>query len=378
MPKFQLQCRRCGKYPGVGFHPRCPLCNGLTEPVFDLAKARLVESPDPYTRFFDILPVQNRELLPSGETYTPLQHASELGERIGLPKLYLKNETGLPSGSTKYRMAAVALAYLYENGVRHFCTSSTGNSSSAYARAITAFPEMKMTLITAAEFEGRVNYPDNSQVEHRILEGSSFAEAFEYAARYAEEEGLVAERGFFNPGRREGLKLAWCETTDQLGCQADWYVQAVSSGMGVYGTYKAATELRAMGHIEKNPALLCVQQASCAPMVDAWREGASSLEPHHIVRHPQGIAKAILRGDPSGVYPYMREIVIASDGEFCAVEEQEIREAREQVAQLEGIDICFSAAAAVAGLIKTRRRGRINSNETVVINLTGRERRTGE
>ena len=341
-------------------------------------KVSLRDSTDPYERFFDLLPVHDRSLLPAGKSYTPLQHAWRLGAEIGLQNLYLKNETVHPSGSTKYRMAAVALAYLYENGVRHFCTSSTGNSSSAYARAIRQFPEMKMTLVTAAEFEGRVNYLDSPQVEHQVLEGSSFAEAFLFAARFALENGLVAERGFFNPGRREGLKMAWCEATDQAQRPIDWYVQAVSSGMGVYGTYKAAQELKQLGHIERLPALLCVQQDSCAPMVRAWQEGAEGIESRHIVARPQGIAKAILRGDPSGVYPYMRDIVDHSGGVFCAVSEAEIRLARARVAELEGIDICFSAAAAVAGLVQQRMDGQVGANDTVVINLTGRDRKGGQ
>jgi threonine synthase len=378
VPKYLLQCVRCDERPGEGFHPRCPSCDGLTEPLYDLDKASLRDSNDPYERFFDLLPIRDRSLLPYGQSYTPLLHARRLGARIGLANLYLKNETVHPSGTTKYRMASVALAYLYENGVRHFCTSSTGNSSSAYARVIRQFPEMKMTLVTAAEFEGRVNYPDNARVEHRVLEDSSFAEAFLHAARFAREQGLVAERGFFNPGRREGLKMAWCESTDQLNQPIDWYVQAVSSGMGVYGTYKAAQELKQLGHIERLPALLCVQQASCAPMVRAWQEGAEAITSRHIVKRPQGIAKAIMRGDPSGAYPYMREIVDQSEGAFCAVSEAEIRKARTQVAELEGIAICFSAAAAVAGITKQRLDGRIGDKDTILVNLTGRDRESGE
>jgi threonine synthase len=63
-----------------------------------------------------------------------------------------------------------------------------------------------------------------------------------------------------------------------------------------------------------------------------------------------------------------------SGGEFAAVSEAEIRKARTLVAELENIDICFSAAAAVAGVIKQRSLGRIPATDTVLINLTGRDR----
>lgn len=372
--KFQLRCVCCGLSQNRPYSPRCRHCDGLTDPFYSLESTRLHDSDNPYIRFFDLLPVRDRSLLPLDMGYTPTVHAITLGSRLGLSSLFLKNETTLPTGTTKFRMAAVALAYLYESGVRHFCASSTGNSSTAYAHQITKIPGMKMSLFTAAEFQQRVTFPPTPQIEHHLLEGKSFAEAFNYAAEFAGQHGYTAERGFFNPGRREGLKLAWCEATDQVEAPIDWYVQAVSSGMGVYGTYKAARELQRIGHIEHLPRLLCVQQQSCAPMVSAWNEGAEQIAERHIVRKPRGIAKAILRGDPSGVYPYMRKIVQHSGGGFAAVSEDEIREAQSLVRELEGIAICPSASAAVAGLIKMRKNGRIGSGETVLINLTGSDR----
>ena len=374
MSKFRLECVRCGSVQKHAYSPRCADCDGLTEPLYNLESAQLYDSDDPYTRFFDLVPVNDRALLPRDTSYTPTVHAMNLGGRLGMPSLYLKNETVHPSGTTKYRMAAIALAYLYESGVRHFCTSSTGNSSTAYAWQIGKLPGMKMSLFTASEFQDRVNYPPSAQIDHYVLENSSFAEAFNDAAEFAHQRGYTAERGFFNPGRREGLKLAWLEATDQVEQPIDWYVQAVSSGMGVYGTYKGAGELLQMGHINRLPHLLCVQQDSCAPMVHAWEEGAVQIAEHHIVRQPKGIAKAILRGDPHGVYPYMREIVQHSEGEFTAVSEVEIREAQTLVADLEGIAICFSAAAAVAGLIKMREQSRVPADHCVLINLTGSDR----
>jgi threonine synthase len=93
------------------------------------------------------------------------------------------------------------------------------------------------------------------------------------------------------------------EATDQIPAPIDWYVQAVSSAMGVYGTYKGAKELLALGHISRLPRLLCVQQETCCPMVRAWQAGSETIRPQDIVHKPEGIAKAILRGDPSRAYP---------------------------------------------------------------------------
>ena len=372
--KFTVQCVSCNLVQSQAYSPFCQKCGAMTEAYYDTARARLRDSDNPYERYFDLIPVQDRDLLPQDATFSPLVHATELGARLGLENLYLKNETALPTGTTKYRMAAVSLPYLYESGVTEFCTSSTGNSSSAYAALIRNIPDLNMRLFTGDAFRNRVNYEPSKQITHYILHGASFAEAFVVAAEYAKRGGYTSERGFFNLGRREGLKLSWYEAVEQAGFSFDWYVQAVSSAMGVYGVYKAAQEFVQLGISSHLPRLLCAQQESCSPLVDAWQDGAETIQPEHIVTEPSGIAMAILRGDPTRVYPYMRDIVMESGGSFQAAPEQAIREARTLVLELEGIDICFSAATAVAGLIRAVVLGQVASDARVLINLTGSDR----
>ena len=371
---MRFYCTHCGRDIGDSYKPFCE-CGGMAEIGYDLAKAKLAQSENPYVRFADLLPIAStRDRLPRDAACTPTVHAKALGSRLGMPRLFLKDETGLPTRSTKDRMATVSVGFLWERGVRSFCTSSTGNSSTAYAYAIRAFPDMTLYLFTAENFVTRVQHADHAQVVHFGMRDASFVDAFNYAGTYAAEHKLISERGFFNLGRREGLKLAYLEACDQVPGPIDWYVQAVSSAMGVYGTYKGAKELLGLKHIERLPRLLCVQQESCAPMVRAFEEGSEAIKPQHIVKRPEGIAEAILRGDPSRVYPYVRGIVVESGGDLVAVSEAQIREARTMVEELEGISPCFSASAAVAGVIKRVRQDRFPRQDTVLVNLTGGDR----
>jgi threonine synthase len=347
----------------------------MVEVEYDLDRVRLVDSENPYVRFADLLPIERtRDRFPQGARYSPTVHAKALGAYLGMPSLYLKDETVLPTRTTKDRMAVVSLGFLWERGVRAFCTSSTGNSSTSYAYAIQAFPEMTLYLFTAENFVTRVQHADHRQVRHFGMRDASFVEAFNYAGTYAGEHKLVSERGFFNLGRREGLKMTFYEACEQVPQPIDWYVQAVSSAMGAYGTYKGAKELRGIKRIDRVPRLLCAQQVTCAPMVRAYKEGCDAIHPRHIVPRPEGIAEAILRGDPSRVYPYVKGIVVESRGDFVSVTEDEIREARGMIEELEGISPCFSASTAVAGLIKQVRTAGFPCNDTVLINLTGGDR----
>lgn len=371
---FRSICMDCRKPLDGGFQPFCADCGGAAEIEYDAARADLRDSPNPYVRFADLLPIADASAIPDDARFTPTVRAERLGEKIGLPRLHLKDETVHPTGTTKDRMARIALAYLHACGVRGFCTSSTGNSSTSFAYAIGRFPEMTMHLFTAEAFRDRVRLNGGGRVVQFLLRGATFVEAFEAARQFAERRGLVSERGFFNPGRREGLKLAFLEAAEQIDGPIDWCVQAVSSAMGVHGMDKGARELRAMGRIERTPRLLCVQQETCAPMVAAWRDGSASIRPEHVVRRPTGIAKAILRGDPSRAYPFVHRIVAESGGAFEAVSEREIRDARRWVEDLEGIGPCFSASAAVAGAAKLARQGKIRPDETVLVNLTGSDR----
>lgn len=369
--RFHRQCRSCRACFGGEYVAVCPHCGGLVDICYAFDEVVLHPSSNPYERFFDLLPVADPSRLPADAGFTPNRHAVRLGGELGMSRLYLKDESGHPTGTTKDRMAAVGLAFLHESGVRSFCTSSTGNSSSAYAYAISRFPDMKLYLFTASDFQDRVRYCGTEQVEHFVLEGATFVEAFHFARLFAERNGFTTERGFFNPGRREGLKLAFLEAAEQQPDPIDWYVQAVSSAMGVYGTYKGAKELCQLGRISRLPRLLCVQQDTCAPMVRAWRSGSAVIRPQDIVAAPKGIAKAILRGDPTGAYPYIHEIVTESGGAFAEVDETRIREARRMVEELEGLSPCFSASAAVAGLVRMVGEGVVDRDANVLVNLTG-------
>ena len=374
MNRMDFYCVRCGKNAPERYQPFC-VCGGMIEVRYPIDCVSLHDSENPYYRFADLLPLRmTRDRLPRDVRFTPVIHARTLGALLGMPSLYLKDETGLPTNTTKDRMAAVALGFLWERGVRDFCISSTGNSSTAYANAIRVFPDMRLYLFTAERFLPRVQHAEHGQVEHFCLRGASFVDAFEQAGAYARKHGLVSERGFFNLGRREGLKLSFLEANDQIPTPIDWYVQAVSSAMGVYGTYKGAKELLGLRRTDRLPRLLCVQQQSCSPMVQAFHEGCSKIQRRHLVPNPSGIAEAILRGNPTKAYPYVRRVVIDSRGNFVSVSEAEIREARRMVEELEGVSPCFSASAAVAGVIQQVRGDRLPRTDTVVINLTGGDR----
>lgn len=372
---FTLHCVGCGKPPADPLAAFCD-CGHFIDVRYDLEKAVLHDSPDPCERYFDLLPLDRPEqLLGPSHGSTPCHHARALGARLGMPNLHFKDETVLPTRTTKDRMGKLVVSVFHAAGVQAFSASSTGNSSTALAHWVRHAPGCQLTLFVGEHFLPFLQVDDaNAQVQVYALRGATFVEAANEAGAFAARNGLVADRGFFNFARREGLKTAFLEAAEQLPQGIHWYVQAVSSAMGVYGCYKGARELAGMGRIEKPPRLLCVQQESNAPLVRAFEGGHEAMLPEHVVADPRGIAHSILRGDPRRVYPYVRRMVLDSGGTMNVVSEAEIREARTMVFELEGIDCCFTASAAVAGLVKQVRAGAFPVQDTVLVNLTGRDR----
>lgn len=368
-------CVDCGFEQSQGIRDFCPQCSGMMDVNYALGDVRLYDSGNPLERYFDLLPIEDpSNLLPIDLASTACVHATSLGRRYGMPALYFKDETALPTRSTKDRMAAVVLSLMKECGVFEFGVSSTGNSSTALAYLVSDSKDFRLRIFTGESFVSRVQHTESERVHHYSLMGGSFVDAAKCAIQFARERGLQPERGFFNPGRREGLKLAGLEAFEQLPQGIDYYVQAVSSAMGVFGVYRGAQQFLRMGKIDRLPRLVCVQQQSCQPMVSAYDAGSPKIRPEDIVLQPQGIGSAILRGDPSKAYPYIRSMVIESEGQFVSVSEREIREARTLMEDEEGLSPCFTAAAAFAGLVKRVQQNQVDRGATVLVNLTGGDR----
>jgi threonine synthase len=373
MGSFRMACRSCGKdYSAAGFHPMCE-CGGMVDVDYPLHHAELKDDPNPLVRFFDFLPVRKREnLCWLGEGNTPTVHARALGRRLGLDKLYLKDETKNPTRTTKDRMASVVLSFFKDIGVSEFACSSTGNSSTSFATGVERFPGFKLHVFVGRDFLHRMNFDSSERIKVYWVKDATFAEAHECARAFSQaNKKVTGERGFFNPGRREGLKLAFMEGALDMPESPHWYFQAVSSGMGVYGAWKGAEQLYGLGLIDRLPRLACVQQRTCAPMVDSWRAGSRVTRPQDIVREPVGIAEAILRGSPVNTYPHLHDVVKASGGTFESVTDDEIRDAQRMLSDLEGNEACEAASTTVAAVRKMATAGELRRDEPIFLNLTG-------
>ncbi|MCC6499049.1 MAG: pyridoxal-phosphate dependent enzyme [Anaerolineales bacterium] len=389
---FVIRCLDCGH--AAPFMPRsmhCPNCNSQwreaeynLEEVAKTFPAALKDRSFDLWRYRELLPIHSpNPTLRLGEGGTPLIKAANLGNMLGLPNLYIKDERQGPTSSFKDRQAAVTIAALKEGGVTEMVAASTGNVAialSAYAaRAGIKLWAFVTSLVPGVKMREIALY--GSQV---VKITGSYDQAKQVAAEFARQRGLYQDMGARTVTAVEAMKTIAFEIAEQLTMEAgapgsmtggaskwrtpDWYVQAVSGGMGPLGVYKGFRELKQLGLIDRIPALVPIQAEGCAPMVDGWKRGLEKAEP---VLSPNTRIETLATGDPGRTYTMLRRQVIETNGVFESVTDDDAFRAMHVLAKLEGISAEPAAGAAFAGLFKLVRNGVINSTDTVVVNCTG-------
>jgi threonine synthase len=335
-------------------------------------------------RYRELLPIHNpNPTLTLGEGGTPLIQAANLGMMLGLPNLFIKDERQGPTSSFKDRQAAVTIAALKEGGVTEMVAASTGNvaiSLSAYAaRAGIKLWAFVTSLVPAVKMREIALY--GSQV---VKITGSYDQAKQVAAEFARQRGLYQDMGARTVTAVEAMKTMAYEIAEQLTIQLgpppnsadgspkwrtpDWYVQAISGGMGPLGVYKGFCELKQLGLIDRIPALAPIQAEGCAPMVLSWKKGLEKAEP---VLSPQTRIETLATGDPGRTYTMLRRQVNETNGVFESVSDEDAFRAMHVLAKMEGISAEPAAGVAFAGLFKLVRAGIIKPTDTVVVNCTG-------
>src|SRR5438445_626968 len=168
-----LQCLRCHtRFQEPRLFTGCPHCRAQGVAVnltveYDLSPLAGV-TPETFGtaarglwRFRHLLPVRAANPVTLGEGATPLVHLERVGRRLGLPRLYAKDESQNPTWSYKDRLCATAVTHAVETGARVITISSTGNhgaSTAAYAAragvpcvifTLASVPETMKTLMQA-------------------------------------------------------------------------------------------------------------------------------------------------------------------------------------------------------------------------------------
>jgi threonine synthase len=375
-PQF-VECLTCGhQQPYEPFaKATCPACaSDWLEAHYDYAafKRELLRGlpgrPFSLWRFHEVLPVEN----PSGLDViaaggTPLQLSRRYARTVEHARLYIKDERYGPTSSFKDRQAAVSVAAMLEAGIRECVLASTGNAAVAYAAACARAGVKLWVFMTSLVPHDKLRETALFGAEVVKVSGN-YDQTKQIAADFARRRGLLLDRGARSIPARESFKTIAYEIVEQLGWRApDWYLQAVSGGLGPLGVYHGFEELKAMGLIDRVPAMGVIQAEGCAPMVRAFKAGKDVAEP--VI--PETRIAILSTGDPGSTYTRLWHMVQRYGGAMESVTDLEAFNTMRTLARTEGMAVEPAAAVAFAGLEKLLQQGKIKGDQVVVVNCSG-------
>ncbi|NBI30013.1 threonine synthase [Chengkuizengella marina] len=371
-----LECPKCNKTYSVEDINQLCECGSPLLVKYDLQKLRskwsktdLITREPSLWRYRELLPVKSEENIVSlGEGMTPLIPLKNLGEKVGIPNLLLKDEGTIPSGCFKARGAAVGISKAKELGVKSLAMPTNGNAGGAWSLyAARAGIEANIVMPIKA--------PKITRSETAIAGANLYlvdgliSDAGKIVGRTVHKNSLYDASTLKEPYRIEGKKTMGLEIAEQLGWQVpDVILYPTGGGVGIIGIYKGLKELQEIGWIgKKMPRLVAVQATGCAPIVKAWEENKKESvmwEDADTLAFGINVPKAI--GDF-----LVLESIYETDGCAIAVDDEAIVKCQEEIASIEGLFACPEGAANLAAAIKLREQNWIKEDEKVVLLNTG-------
>ena len=343
---------------------------------YDLATARtwsretLAGRPPTLWRYRELMPLADGETpVTLGEGFTPLARARSLGSRMGLHRLYVKDESLNPTNSFKARGLSAAVTRARSLGATALSVPSAGNAADAMAayaahaglEAHVFMPkDVKVPFIREAELYGATV----------TLVDGLINEAGRQSAEQAAAHGWYDVSTLKEPYRVEGKKTMAYELAEQLDWHLpDWILYPTGGGTGMVGMWKAFDELEAIGWIApgRRPRMVSVQAAGCAPIVRAIDQGTERATPwENAFTCADGLRVPRAIGD----FLILRA-VRESHGTAVAVSDDDMVDGMRELGRCEGISAAPEGGATVAALRRLVGEGRIGPNETVVLFNTG-------
>jgi threonine synthase len=321
-------------------------------------------------RYRELMPLFDGEQpVTLGEGFTPLFHAKALGTRLGLNRLYLKDESLNPTNSFKARGQSAAITRARGLGAKTIAlptAGNAGNAAAAYSAAAGLACEVFIPKDAKRPFidECRLYGANVTLVDGLITD----------AGRLAAEAG--ARLGWYDvstlkePYRIEGKKTMAYELAEQLEWRwPDWVIYPTGGGTGMVGMWKAFAEIEHIGWVEagRRPRMVSVQAENCAPIVRAFEQGTEHAQPWE---GASTVADGLRVPRAIGDFLILRAIR-ESGGTALAVSDPSMVKGMLDIGKYEGVSAAPEGGAALAAIEILVAKGSIKPSDSVVLFNTG-------
>jgi threonine synthase len=354
-------CTECGKPLLVRYD--------LDEAARTLTKESLPARRADLWRYREVLPVDAEEnIISLGEGWTPLLPAKRLGEQLGLPELYIKDESQNPTQSFKARGMAAAVSMAKELGAKKLAVPSAGNAAGALA-AYAARAGMEAFIFMPKDTP-RANVIECEQTGAQVtLLDGLITDCGAEVARRKDAEGWFDVSTLKEPYRAEGKKTLGYELAEQLNWELpDVILYPTGGGTGLIGMWKAFDEMEQMGWIGgKRPKMVTVQASGCAPIVRALAEGKRFAD-----EFPNAATAASGLRVPKAIGDFLiLDALRASGGTALAVGDEDLIAATREIGAAEGVFCAPEGAACLPALRQLLESGFVSGRDRVVLFNTG-------
>ncbi len=361
----------------------CPHCSGdinrpgILDLIFDdkaFENRSLMDSDvlhrnraDGLWTYADLLPVnpEGRKIT-LGEGHTPLIEVPSLASSVGIESLWIKNETQNPTGSFKDRIAAMVTAKAMEARAKRMILVSSGNMAVATAAygsvagletiVIVSPSVSRERLLQVAIYGGKVVR----------VKGSS-ADRLSLCLQAVEKFGWYNANSPYNPYGPHGAKTTAYEVFLQGSKEGfDWIVSPVGFGCNIVGNWKGFEDLLRFHAIARLPRLPAVQTEGSPSLIKAFAAGLREAVPGHQDTIAGGLSQVVTLNSVLAL-----EALRRTGGTAIAVSDGELLSTIPLLAKRTGIYAEPSGVAALAGLIRLLKEGKIGRNERVLLLITG-------
>lgn len=371
-----LRCRACGEPAVEGPVFVCTRCFGPLEAVYDLDGVRERLSRDlldareaTIWRWAELLPVTT---FPTGGLHigqSPLVDAPRLAARLGLDKVWVKDDSRNPTLSFKDRVVGVAAARAAEWGFHTLACASTGNLAPAVAAAAAA-RGLRAVVFIPADLEAAKVAQARALGATVVRVKGPYDDVNRLCLELTDElDGWAVLNVNLRPFYAEGSKTISYEVAKQLGWRSpDALFAPLASGSMYTKLARGFRELETIGLIDEASVRYFGGQADgCSPIATAYAEGADIVRP---VEKPDTIVRSLSIGSPAdGGYAIKQ--ARETDGAILGVSDDETVAAIRLLAETEGIFTETAGGVTVAALKRAVEAGQLRRHEEVVVVITG-------
>lgn len=338
-----LYCEHCGKkYMVRGSNYSCPTCKSPLLLPF-------------CTNFIPPREQQSPSYL--GEGDTPLLSVDGVFP-MAKGKLFLKVETGNPTGSFKDRGSALVAQEAKRLGYKKCAIASTGNAGASMAAYCSRMGLELTVVVPANTAPGKLKQLHYYGATIQEVSGD-FSKAEQVYERLIRKDYYPA--GPENPFRIEGIKSIAYEVIRQMPQLPDRLLVPIGTGGLMTSLFKGFTELYESGKIDRLPKLDAVQLETVPSVTDSL----AMVSPL-----PKTVATGINISQPV----MARDVRLAlekSGGTLFKVKDQSILLAQRELAIYAGIGAEATGAVTMAAYKRALSTHIIDKHEKVVIPITG-------